>query len=450
MMEKKSHIFFVGIGGIGMSALARYHLMIGNTVSGYDRVPSFITEQLVASGAYVTCSSTVESTIVPDRVIYTPAVPLDHPWMQHFKQLGIPISKRSEALSEIADRYQCIAVAGTHGKTTTSSILAHILNQSDLGVNAFVGGVMTNYNSNFIWNKATRYMVAEADEFDRSLLRLNPQCAILTNAEADHLDIYENESELLDTFSTFLMKLPPNGIAIVNESIPPRVTDLMRTKEYRYGWSDQSDYQIINVLVDDGKFHFDLLYHQEFMGSFSMTLPGRHNVLNATAALAMGHQLGVPVDSLIKGLNTYSGVKRRFELIVEKDTCVYIDDYAHHPGEIRALIDALREMYPRQKIMGVFQPHLYSRTKDFMDQFAHVLETFDELILLDIYPAREKPIAGVDSKTLLEKINMERKKLIVADQLIDEIVKGDFDVLVTVGAGDIDRWVQPIKKALTT
>ncbi|HBH05869.1 MAG TPA: UDP-N-acetylmuramate--L-alanine ligase [Flavobacteriales bacterium] len=450
MIKRKSHIFFIGIGGIGMSALARYHLMIGNTVAGYDRTSSAITEELIAHGAKVTYSSIVDPEIVSDRVIYTPAVPKDHPWMLHFLQRQVPMLKRSEALSEIADLYQCIAVAGTHGKTTTSSILAHILNQTNMGVNAFVGGVMTNNNSNFIWNKETTFMVAEADEYDRSLLRLNPQFAILTNAESDHLDVYENEAALLDTFSSFFGKLPSNGIAIANESVPQKVLGNVQAKIFRYGWSEDSDYQAIDVSVVNGKYHFDLLHNQGLIGRFSTSLPGRHNVLNATAALAMGHQLGVSVESLNKSLNTYLGVKRRFELIVQNDDCIYIDDYAHHPSEIHVLLQALREMYPDQKILGVFQPHLYSRTRDFMDEFAQELKALDSLILLDIYPAREEPIAGINSKTLLEKINLENKKVVHSDQLIDEILKAEFDVLVTIGAGDIDQWVQPIKKALTS
>ena len=439
------NVYFIGIGGIGMSAIARYFKASGKQVSGYDKTQTDITTSLEGLGIAVHFEDAIvniedqylnpESTVV----VYTPAVPKSHSELRYFQDHGFKVLKRSEILGLITEHTFCLAVAGTHGKTTTTSILGHLLNECDIELTAFLGGISENYNSNLILN-GDQVSVVEADEFDRSFLTLSPDMACITSMDADHLDIYGDASELIKTFADFSKKLKPNGKLFVKNGLP--------LKGITYGIEDDADYSAQNIRIENGVYVFDVKTPETVLKDFRFNLPGRHNLSNALVALAMSLEYGVSASKLAKALTSYLGVKRRFTYQIKTDELVFIDDYAHHPEEINAVRQAVREMYPNDKVVAVFQPHLFSRTKDFTEEFAKSLSQFDEVILLDIYPARELPIEGVTSEWLLSLIENDNKKLVSKAALVDTIKQSEAKIVLTIGAGDIGAEVSKIKKGL--
>ncbi|RIV38261.1 UDP-N-acetylmuramate--L-alanine ligase [Flagellimonas lutimaris] len=438
-------VYFIGIGGIGMSALARYFKFVGKEVAGYDRTPTPITDGLIEKGISVHFEDNVdlisETFKNPNTlVVYTPAVPSSHSELQFYQNTGFDIKKRSEVLGIITKDSFCLAVAGTHGKTTTTCILAHLLNECDLPLTAFLGGISEDFNSNFVL-EGTEYSVVEADEFDRSFLRLTPTVACVTSMDADHLDIYGTKEELEHSFREFVSRIKPNGKLFVRKGLP--------LEGITFGIEDGADYCIENIKIEHGAYIFDLVTPSEVIKSVKFNKPGRHNLLNGLAAFAMAVQTGSPPHRLAKALETFKGVQRRFSYQIKEKDFVFIDDYAHHPTEISAVHQAIREMHPGDKITVIFQPHLFSRTKDFADDFAKSLSDFDEIILLDIYPAREEPIEGVTSQWLLDKIDNPNKKLISKSALLEEVKRCASGVLVAMGAGDIGLEVPKIKKELS-
>ena len=443
MLENYKHIYFLGIGGIGMSSLALYVLNENKVVGGYDKVKSEITDTLISQGATINFND--EFKIIPKSfldkentlIVYTPAIPLSNKQFVFFKKSGFTIIKRSELLGEISRDKFCIAIAGTHGKTTTSSILSHILFDNNLNFTSFVGGISENYNTNLIQNGSDIILV-EADEFDRSFLTLNPNIACVTSIDADHLDIYENEMELKKSFNQFKNNIKKDGVLFVNDQIP--------MNGMTYGFNSNSNYFISNYRVDDEVAHFDINFKKSII-SIQFKMQGKHNALNALVAFAIGNFLGINNDDIQKSLSTFKGVKRRFSYIL-KSPRVIIDDYAHHPTEIDAVQKSVKEMYPGKKITAVFQPHLYTRTRDFMDQFAESLSEFDEIILTDIYPAREEPIKNIDSQALLKKIKSNRKLISKKSNLSSCLKNSKSDVFVIMGAGDISDEVQLIKEKI--
>jgi UDP-N-acetylmuramate--alanine ligase len=445
-LEQANSVYFIGIGGIGMSALARYFLAKGLLVGGYDKTRTDITDALKELGASIHFdddTNQIESTFLDTnntQIIYTPAIPKSHSELHYFNSNGFHVMKRSQVLGEITRQTFCLAVAGTHGKTTTTSILGHLLNECGVEVTAFLGGISENYNSNLIL-KGTEVTVVEADEFDRSFLTLSPDFAGITSMDPDHLDIYGDASELVKSFEDFSKKIKPNGKLFVKNGLP--------IEGITYGIEDDSDYSVENIKIVNGSYEFDVKTPNGLLEDFKFNLPGRHNLSNALMALAMSVEYGLPHQQLAKALASYKGVKRRFTYQIKTDDLVYIDDYAHHPEEINAVHQAVREMYPNKKVLAIFQPHLFSRTKDFIDDFAESLRHFDELLLLDIYPARELPIEGVTSKWLLDKINNKNKKLVQKTELVDAVKNSDASIILTIGAGDIGEQVKYIKNALS-
>ncbi|WP_308992937.1 UDP-N-acetylmuramate--L-alanine ligase [Mariniflexile litorale] len=436
------NVYFIGIGGIGMSALARYFVANGKTVAGYDKTPSELTESLVALGVEVHFEDAVENipqsylNIKNTLVVYTPAIPQGHLEFKYFKTNNFQILKRSQILGLITENTFCLAVAGTHGKTTTSSILGHLLNECDVPLTAFLGGICENYNSNLIL-KGTEVSVVEADEFDRSFLTLSPNLACITSMDADHLDIYGDASELIKSFEDFSKRIKPNGKLFVRNGLP--------IDGITYGIEDDSDYSVQNIKIENGTYVFDVKTPKTVLENLQFNLPGRHNLSNALIALAMAVEYGCPHWQLAKALASFKGVKRRFTYQIKTDNLVYIDDYAHHPEEINAVHQAVREMYPSKKVLAIFQPHLFSRTRDFIDDFAKSLSQFDEVLLLDIYPARELPIEGVTSAWLLSKMTNKNKQLTSKAELLQKIDESDAQIVLTIGAGDIGEEVKHIK-----
>ncbi|MDN3666033.1 UDP-N-acetylmuramate--L-alanine ligase [Algibacter miyuki] len=440
------NVYFIGIGGIGMSALARYFNTTNKLVGGYDKTPSAITDSLVDLGMQVHFEDAVEqidATFLNAEntlVVYTPAVPKGHSELNYFKTNGFKVLKRSEILGLITENTVCLAVAGTHGKTTTTSILGHLLHECDVPLTAFLGGISENYDSNLIL-KGTEVSVVEADEFDRSFLTLSPNLAGITSMDADHLDIYGDAAELEKTFEAFSKRLKPNGKLFVKNGLP--------LNGITYGIEDDADYSVQNIKIVNGVYVFDVRTPSMLLENIEFSLPGRHNLSNALLALAMAVEYGCPTKQLAEALASFKGVKRRFSYQIKTDDLVYIDDYAHHPEEINAVHQAVREMYPNKKVLAVFQPHLFSRTQDFSDEFGKSLSQFDELILLDIYPARELPIEGVTSEWLLRKVSGENKQVVSKENLLSEIKKSNAQVVLTIGAGDIGEQVKYIKKELS-
>ena len=445
-MSNKTNIYFIGIGGIGMSALARYFVASGNKVSGYDKTPSEITKALENIGVKIHFEDAINAIPLEFKnqsstlVVYTPAIPKSHLEFNYFIDNGFEVKKRSEVLGDITKNTFCFAVAGTHGKTTTTSILGHLLKECNVNMTAFLGGISENYNSNLIVN-GTEVTAVEADEFDRSFLTLSPDYACITSMDADHLDIYGDASELKKSFKDFTKKIKPKGKLFVRNGLP--------IKGITYGIEDNSDYTAQNIRIENGTYVFDVKTPITILEDFKFNLPGRHNLSNALIALAMSVEYGLPRPQLAKALASYKGVKRRFTYQIKTDDLVFIDDYAHHPEEINAVHHAVREMYPNEKVLAIFQPHLFSRTKDFADEFAEALSQFDEVILLDIYPARELPIEGVNSSWLLSKISNQNKTLISKKSLIKNIRLSSAKIILTIGAGDIGEEVKTIKKALS-
>ena len=438
------NVFFIGIGGIGMSALARYFKTIGKNVSGYDKTPSMLTDELIASGIDIHFEDRID--LIPKDyytentlVIITPAVPVTHSQWNFFLEREYQVKKRAEVLGIITKDTFCFAVAGTHGKTTTSSILGHILFESGADVTAFVGGIVENYNSNLIGTGKT-VTVVEADEFDRSFLHLHPNIACVTSMDADHLDIYGTSEQIEASFVEFANKVEDKSQLFITNELP--------IEGVTCAVNEEAVYKAFNVRVGNGSYVFDVQTPTETIKDIAFGLPGRHNLMNALMALAMAKTFGTSSEAIAKALASFKGIRRRFSYQIKTSNMVYIDDYAHHPTEINAVHQAVRELYPGQKVLAIFQPHLFSRTKDFADDFAKSLSQFDEVVLLDIYPARELPMEGVTSQWLMNKMTNEDKKLVSKEDLIPTILASDARIVVTIGAGDLGEMVPSIKKAL--
>lgn len=444
--------YFVGIGGIGMSALARYFKTIGWEVAGYDKTPSPLTDELQNEGIDIHFDDLGENipevfkAVERTLVIYTPAIPKDHKELNFFKNSTENLFKRSEVLGLLTRQSKGLGVAGTHGKTTTSSMLAHILDGSHLKCNAFLGGIASNFNSNLVIGKDSEYTVIEADEFDRSFLKLTPYASIITSTDPDHLDIYGDEKVFLEGFQKYAALIDPSGYLVKKEGL--NVSSEACTVTYAIE-SKSADFSGFDLRFEKGHFLFDVRTPQGTMQNVELGIPGIHNAENAVACIALSQFLGLTEDEIRNGLKTFKGVKRRFEYQVRTNELVYIDDYAHHPTEIHALVSSVRLLYPDKKITGVFQPHLFSRTRDFYDGFAKELSALDEVILLPIYPAREEPIPGVTSDALLEKITASDKKLMLPSDAVSHLSNYEEGVILTIGAGDIDRIVEPLRKALS-
>jgi len=438
-------VYLLGIGGIGMSGLARYFKHLGCEVIGYDRTETELTQALVAEGIPVgyrddpgEVPEAYRKPSVETLLIFTPAVPEELKLKDFFRQRGHRLYKRSEVLGIISAGRFTIAVAGTHGKTTTSTLIAHILKDSGHDCSAFLGGIAANYGSNVLCGSGN-VVVAEADEYDRSFLWLHPDIAVVTSADADHLDIYGDKSQLLESFRLFLSRVKKNGMSIVKHGLP-------FSGDIRYAKEELCDAYAQNIRVADGEFYFDYVGDRTVIEDIRLGMPGLHNVENAVAAIAVARLLGVEPEKIKAALGSFRGVRRRFEHIVRRPDAVYIDDYAHHPEELRAFLGSVRKMYPDRKLTTVFQPHLFSRTRDFAEEFAEVLAMADALLLMDIYPARELPLPGVTSDWLLEKIDLEDKRLASADEIVETVARERPELLVTTGAGDIDRLVRPLKE----
>ena len=437
-------IYLLGIGGIGMSALARYYHSHGCTVAGYDRTPSPLTQQLENEGMAIHYEDNPD--LLPaliDMVIYTPAVPKDLKEFEALLKRNIKIMKRSEALGQISEQHYTIAVAGTHGKTTTTAMVAHILHTCGKNTTAFIGGIANNFNSNLLLGQGTEsIMVVEADEFDRSFLRLHPNISIINSIDADHLDIYGDREHLVAGFNDFA-QLTESKV-IVKEGLA-----IQTYRAIRFGFEEGCDYRAEIIKSEKGVTDF-VIFGEGQKTEVRLPMAGNHNVLNATAAFIAARQIGLEPEAIAEALATFKGVKRRFDIHVNNEKHCYIDDYAHHPEEIRSCLTAVRTSFPDKRITLVFQPHLFSRTRDFMNEFASVLALADELILLDIYPARELPIEGITSEALLNKVQMTDKSICQKSELINLIDSEKPELLVTMGAGDIDRFVEPREKLIKT
>lgn len=444
-MSRYSNIYFIGIGGIGMSAIARYYNSKGYKVSGYDKTPSPLTQALEQEGIKV--HYTDDISFVPQDadstlVVYTPAVPKDMGELRYVQENGYRVIKRSRMLGEITQGQRCMAVAGTHGKTTTSTLVSHIFTASGEGCSAFLGGISKNYNSNLL-TSSNDVVVAEADEFDRSFLQLYPETAVITSMDADHLDIYGDEQHIKEAFKAFASQV--KGTVIVKYGLDITVKDTgARIMTYSYD-DPRADFHAVLTEGDgSGQSHFDLHWPGGVIKDCVVGIPGWVNIENAVAASAIGLVYGLESSRIREALASFSGVKRRFDIQVNNGRCIYIDDYAHHPNEISASLTSIKGNYPGHRLTAVFQPHLYTRTRDFADEFAEALSNVDRLILLDIYPAREEPIPGVTSEIIFRNVTAQDKILIRKEELMDRLEDMEFgekEVFVTLGAGDIDRFV---------
>ena len=452
-LDNHGHVYFVGIGGIGMSAIARYFHAQGKIVSGYDRTRTQLTQVLESEGMNIHYEDNI--ALIPkdiDLVIYTPAIPKDNQEMNLLLNSDVQVIKRSEALGMISNELDSICVAGTHGKTTTSSMVTHVLKHGGVDVTAFLGGVTIDYDSNFLIG-SSNVVVLEADEYDRSFLKLNPFVAVITSMDPDHLDIYGDKEHMEIGFKEFAGKIRDNGHLIIRSGLLERFTEMeihhlivRNIKIYEYGEDDCGAVRIHDFRVLDGAYTFDYEGMGHSIDAIVVSMPGRHNAENASVAITIGLLLGVEEEKIKEALRGFKGIHRRFETIINREDLVYIDDYAHHPSELRAAIDAARSMYTDRKLTGIFQPHLYSRTKDFADGFAEELDKLDEIILMDIYPAREQPIEGVDAELIFGKMKNPNKKLASKETLLQVLAGCELEVLMTLGAGDIDTFVQKIKQ----
>ena len=435
-------IYFLGIGGIGMSALARYFLMKEVEIHGYDKTETTLTKKLVGEGMTIHYGA-ADLTKIPaglDLVVWTPAIPRNFEELTFFQNSGIPLKKRAEVLGIISRSQRTIAVAGTHGKTTTCSLVTHLLRTGGVDCTAFLGGIAQNLGSNYVGGQSD-WVVAEADEYDRSFLHLSPEISVLLSMDPDHLDIYGDASAIAETgFKEFVKKTKPNGKVFIKYDL----TQHFENQLFETFGVDGGRYRAENVRVEDGWFVFDLVTPVLKINAVRFAMPGRHNIENATAAIAAGLQLGVGEDAIRKAMLTFKGIKRRFEIVHRDEKTVFIDDYAHHPTEIRSAVQAARELFPGRKITGIFQPHLYSRTRDFQNGFAEELDKLDEILLMDIYPAREEPIPGVTSKIVFDKMKNPNKVLVTKANVLEVLKAKDLDVVMTIGAGDIDTMVEPI------
>ncbi len=444
------NIYFIGIGGIGMSAIARYFKAIGKNVSGYDRTQTRLTSELKEEGIQIIFRDNINE--IPDAylnqketlVVYTPAIPLNHEQLTFFKKENFTLMKRAQVLGFLSDPLNSIGIAGTHGKTTVSSLTAHIFKNSTLDCNAFLGGIARNYNTNLLLSKNSSWVVLEADEFDRSFLQLHPLVAVVTSMDADHLDIYGEKEELEKTFKTYVNQIKKGGHLIYKKGLPLKPKDVQL---HSYSLEEKADFYAKNLKLIKGFYQFDLVHPNGCIKNLSLSYPGRINVENAIAASAASLICGITEEELRLALNNFKGVRRRFDYRIKSENLVFIDDYAHHPKELWESISSVKAIYPDKKITGIFQPHLFSRTRDFADDFAASLDLLDELILLDIYPARELPIKGVDSNLILNKMK-KKARISSKEELIKLIEQNEIEVLLTLGAGDIDKLVEPIEQIL--
>lgn len=450
-LQNFEKVYFLGIGGIGMSALARWFKAQGYQVAGYDKTATFLTQSLQKEDITITFDE--DPALIPQDfnahntlVVVTPAIPAEHLAWQYFKKNDFIILKRAEALGLVTQDNFTIAIAGTHGKTTTSSMLAHLLHFAQKPVTAFVGGITQNYATNLLLSKEKdAIIVVEADEYDRSFLTLHPDIAIITATDADHLDIYQSHKAVKESFEMFVKKIKEKGKLFIKSGLNIQINSPIEVKHFSL---QQADVFAQNIRIQEDNFIFDVQTPKQYISSIRLGVPGYHNILNALAALAVAESLGISADIIKKGLESFRGVKRRFEYVLKTPSLIQIDDYAHHPEEIRAFLTAVRMLYPEKHITAIFQPHLYSRTRDFAQGFAETLSLADRLILLDIYPAREKPIEGVSSKMILQQVQTTEKILATKENLCQIIAALPSEVLVTIGAGDIDLLVQPIAETL--
>lgn len=449
-MNQTKHIYFLGIGGIGMSALAFYYMDLGHQVYGYDLTPSPITDKLLSKGAIIHFEENI--SLIPkhiDFVIHTPAVEINHAEYQYFINNHIPIFKRSEILGEFSSATPTIAVAGTHGKTTTTALITHLL-YPEHQVTAFIGGIAKNGETNYISSLNAETLIVEADEYDRSFLTLYPSVAVITSMDADHLDVYEKKEKMQETFRLFADKILMGGSLVIHENISE---EIMHSAKTVYGFSDSANCFADNINIRPDHITFDLHYYNHYFPQLTLGISGKYNLLNALGAIAAVFSKYPNNDttwrlSILKKLSTFKGVKRRFDYQIYTEKLIYIDDYAHHPQEIASFLKSVKDIFPEKKITLIFQPHLYSRTRDFAHEFALSLALADKVILLDIYPAREKPIQGVDSAWLLSLIDKQEKWLLNKESLFAFLQKERPEVLITLGAGDIDRIVPFIKNEL--
>lgn len=451
-LEQYDSVYFLGIGGIGMSAIARWFKHKGLKVAGYDRTPTPLTHELLEEGMEIHFEDKIE--FIPGYiskqktlVVFTPAIPKNHVEHAYLKSEGFTVLKRSEVLGLLTKNYKTIAVAGTHGKTTTSSLIAHILKSAEVNMVGFLGGITSNYDSNLVMhgevNEKT-IVVVEADEFDRSFLRLFPEIAVVTSADADHLDIYGDHASMLTSFKDFIKQINVKGSLIIHESIES-LTDGIAISKETYGMS-RGQFFASNITANGGFFEFDLLGFGKKIEKIQLGVPGFHNMENAIAAMLVALKLGIEEKVIREALHSFKGVKRRFEFIIKRNDLVYIDDYAHHPTEIEAFLKSLKSMYAGKKITIVFQPHLFTRTRDFAEGFSKSLSIADEVLLMDIYPAREEPIPGVTSDMLFKDITSAVKIRCNKQDVLQKLQDLEVEVLATVGAGDIDTLVKPIKE----
>lgn len=465
-MKNIQHIYFLGIGGIGMSALARYFNAMGKSVSGYDKTPTKLTNELSTEGIKIHFEDDVNlisenfKSQVSDLksqilIVYTPAIPADHKELNYFKTNNFNIKKRAEVLGMITQASYTIGVAGTHGKTTTSSLIAHVLKTADLDPSAFLGGITQNYNTNLLLGQNLKnsdpkaqhsnLTVVEADEYDRSFLTLHPEIAVITSVDADHLDIYGDKKYIEESYSLFASQV--RSKLILKKSIVNSIASGERA--ITYSVSDATaDFYAQNIKIENAAYQYEVVTPTGVFKNMTLGLPGLHNVENSIAAVAVAYLMNISEEKIREGLKTFRGVKRRFDYQVKTEKLVFIDDYAHHPEELKACINSAKEMYPGKKITGIFQPHLFSRTRDFSDEFAKSLDLLDECILMEIYPARELPIEGVNSQMLLDKMRSTNKSICQKADLVKEVSRRKLDVLLTLGAGDIDTFVEPLKNEL--
>jgi len=449
-LHNVENIYMIGIGGIGMSALARYFLSQGKTVAGYDRVSTRLTDELVREGSEIhfTTDLVYVREKFPEKknllVIYTPAVPEDHPELSFFRKGGYQMKKRAELLGIISDNANCIAVAGTHGKTTVTSMVTHLLKVAGITCNAFLGGISKNYQTNAVLSSEEGWIVLEADEFDRSFLHLHPNICIVTSCDPDHLDVYGSAEKVKDSFCQFISQTHPDGYIIYQQDVPLDCIPGLPQKSRTYALEEGADFRAVNLRLKDGLYRFDLKTPEGLIGDVGLGVPGLINIENALSVVSLARLLNIGDDLVREALTTFSGVQRRFDIMINRSDMVYIDDYAHHPRELDACIQSVRKIYPDRKITGIFQPHLYSRTRDFASDFAISLSRLDALILLDIYPAREEPLEGVDAGLIFDRTDMADKILIQKEQLLRVLEERQPEVLLTLGAGDIDQFVEPI------
>jgi UDP-N-acetylmuramate--alanine ligase len=451
-LKEYKNIYFVGIGGIGMSALARYFNNKNVNIFGYDRVKSSLCIELENEGMKIHYTEDTNQISVQKEdtlVIYTPAIPSENTELSYFVKNNYIVMKRSEVLGKITEDHFTIAIAGTHGKTTTSTMIAHILHDSGMDCTAFLGGVSTNYNSNLIFGTEKSVVVVEADEFDRSFLTLNPDVAVITSVDADHLDIYQNKERLISAFSDFTNKIKSGGTLFLEENIDTSIVNRDDISVLKYGLSISSDCKGTYISPDKNTMKFQVECNGNTFDDLRLNMGGVYNVLNAVASVSVANLLEIDSSKIVDGINTFMGIRRRFETHISSDNLVFIDDYAHHPKEVTESINAVKQMYPEREITVVFQPHLHSRTKDFMNEFANSLSLADELILLDIYGAREEEIEGVSSQILLNKCTSTKKELSALDSIVEKIADKEIDVLLTLGAGDISTIIEPLRLRLS-